>query len=91
MTAVYTFIAEEQANTDCPWSTAEMCRTLAVSRSGYYDWADRAPSDREVTDRMLEVEIEAIWECSGRSYGVPRVTAWLRKQGLGLPRVEVTG
>ena len=60
MTAVYTFIAEEQANTDCPWSTAEMCRTLAVSRSGYYDWADRAPSDREVTDRMLEVEIEAI-------------------------------
>ena len=84
MTAVYTFIAEEQANTDCPWSTAEMCRTLAVSRSGYYDWVDRAPSDREVTDRMLEVEIEAIWECSARTYGVPRVTAWLRKQGFAV-------
>lgn len=84
MRAVYTFIAEEQAAPNCPWSTAEMCRTLAVSRSGYYDWVDRAPSAREVTDRMLEVEIEAIWECSGRSYGVPRVTAWLRRQGFAV-------
>lgn len=70
MTAVYAFIAEERAiptNCDKPWTVAEMCRTLEVSRSGYYDWVDRAPSDREVTDRMLEVEIEAIWECSGRT------------------------
>jgi len=89
VTAVYTFIAEEQANTDCPWSTAEMCRTLAVSRSGYYDWVERAPSDREVTDRMLEVEIEAIWECSARTYGVPRVTAWLRKQGFAVSAKRV--
>lgn len=87
MTAVYTFIAEEQAtptNTTVPWTVSEMCRTLEVSRSGYYGWVDRAPSDREVTDRMLEVEIEAIWECSGRTYGVPRVTAWLRKQGFAV-------
>lgn len=33
---------------------------------------------------MLEVEIEAIWECSDRTYGVPRVTAWLRKQGFAV-------
>jgi hypothetical protein len=34
---VYTFIAEEQAtptNTEKPWTVAEMCRTLEVSRSG---------------------------------------------------------
>lgn len=85
MRAVYTFIAEEQAaptNTDRPWTVAEMCRTLEVSRSGYYDWVGRAPCARELTDRMLEREIEAIWECSDRTYGVPRVTAWLRKQGF---------
>ena len=49
MTAVYTFIAEEQAtptNTTVPWTVSEMCRTLEVSRSGYYGWVDRAPSDR---------------------------------------------
>ncbi len=85
MRAIYTFIAEEQAtptNPDAPWTVAEMCRTLEVSRSGFYDWADRVPSKRETTDRMLEIEIEAIWECSGRTYGVPRVTAWLRRQGF---------
>ena len=85
MRAVYTFIAEEQAtptNVKKPWTVSEMCQALEVSRSGYYDWVDRAPSNRELTDRRLEVEIEAIWECSGRTYGVPRVTAWLRKQGF---------
>jgi transposase InsO family protein len=89
---VYTFIAEEQATpTNCedPWSVAEMCRTLEVSRSGYYDWIDRAPSSRELCDRMLEMEIEAIWECSGRTYGVPRVTAWLHKQGFEVSHKRV--
>lgn len=76
---------QEQAtptDTDKPWTVAEMCRTLEVSRSGYYNWVNREPGQRELTDRLLEVEIEAIWECSGRTYGVPRVTAWLRKQGF---------
>ena len=94
MRALYTFIAEEQAtptNTEDPWTVAEMCRTLEVSRSGFYDWLDRGPSKREITDRILEVEIEAIWECSGRTYGVPRVTAWLRKQGFAVSRKRVAG
>ena len=64
VTIVYTFIAEEKANPDCAWSVAEMCRVLGVSRSGFYDWESRPPSDRELTDRQLAVEIEAIWECS---------------------------
>ena len=49
MTAMYTFIAEEQAtptNRDKPSSVAEMCRTLEVSLSGFYDWVNRAPSNR---------------------------------------------
>ncbi|MFV0318665.1 MAG: hypothetical protein ACK5O2_17085 [Microthrixaceae bacterium] len=92
MTAVYTFIAEEQAtptNPDDPWTVAEMCRTLGVSRSGFSDRAGRAPSERELIDRMLEVEIEAIWGCSGRTYGVPRVTARLRKQGFAVVEFAV--
>ncbi len=86
---MYTFIAEEKANPDCVWSVAEMCRVLAVSRSGFYDWESRPPSDREVTDRMLTVEIETIWECSGRTYGAPRVHAWLRRQGFNPSRKRV--
>jgi len=77
---IYAFIAEEQANK--VWAVTEMCRVLEVSRSGFYDWRDRSPSDREITDRMLAVEIETIWECSDRTYGAPRVHRWLVKQGF---------
>jgi putative transposase len=86
---MYTFIAEEQANPDCAWSITLMCRVLQVSRSGFYDWQSRPPSDREVTDRLLAAEIEAIWECSARTYGAPRVHAWLRRQGYRVARKRV--
>lgn len=82
MTAVYTFIAEEQADPACEWSLVEMCRVLEVSRSGFYDWQTRGPSRRELADRVLIREIELIYECSGQTYGVPRMTHWLRQQNF---------
>lgn len=87
--AVYSFIAEEQASNDNDWTIAEMCRTLEVSRSGFYDWQSRPRSDREITDAMLAREIEAIWECSDRTYGAPRVHRWLRKQRFRVGRKRV--
>jgi len=85
--AIYSFIAEEQANQ--VWSVAEMCRVLEVSRSGFYDWQGRPPSQRELDDRQLAVEIEAIWECSDRTYGAPRMHRWLLKQGFIVGRNRV--
>jgi putative transposase len=87
--AVYSFIAEEQADPNSRWSVAEMCRTLGVSRSGFYGWQRRPPSDRELGDRQLTVEIEAIWHCSDRTYGAPRTHRWLRKQGFRVGRKRV--
>jgi putative transposase len=87
VTAVYSFIAEEKADSRSPWSVAEMCRVLQVSRSGFYDWG--TASQRDVTDRLLAAEIEAIWECSARTYGAPRVHAWLRRQGYRVARKRV--
>lgn len=78
---IYSFIAEEQANNSI-WTVTEMCRVLDVSRSGFYDWHGRGPSDRELSDRRLAIEIEAIWECSDRTYGAPRVHRWLCNQGF---------
>jgi transposase InsO family protein len=86
---MYSFIAEEKADSSCCWSVAEMCRTLGVSRQGFYDWETRPPSDRQVTDRLLAAEIEAIWECSARTYGAPRVHAWLGRQGYRVSRKRV--
>ena len=88
MIAMYSFIAEEQAN-NSEWSIAEMCRVLGVSRSGFYDWQDRPPSQRDLDDAQLAIEIEAIWECSDRTYGSPRVHRWLRKQGFRVGRKRV--
>jgi transposase InsO family protein len=87
--AVYRFIAEEKATPDCSWSISEMCRTLEVSRSGFYDWQGRAPCARDVDDATLATEIEAIWETSGRTYGSPRVHRWLHKQGFRVSRKRV--
>jgi putative transposase len=89
VTAVYSFIAEEKADSSCCWSVAEMCRTLGVSRQGFYDWETRPPSDHQVTDRLLAAEIEAIWECSAHTYGAPRVHAWLVRQGYRVSRKRV--
>ncbi len=87
--AVYSYIAEEQANDDNDWSVAEMCRTLEVSRSGFYDWTNRSICERAVTDAQLAVEIELIWECSDQTYGSPRVHRWLRRQGFRVGRKRV--
>ncbi len=34
---MYSFIAEEKADPRSPWTVAELCRTLGVSRQGFYD------------------------------------------------------
>lgn len=86
---MYSFIAEEKADPASTWTVAAMCRTLGVSRQGFYDWERREPCRRALTDRQLVVEIEAIWEASGRTYGAPRVHAWLRRQGFQVARKRV--
>jgi transposase InsO family protein len=87
--AIYSFIAEERATNDNDWTVVEMCRVLEVSRSGFYGWQSRPRSERAVTDALLAVEIEAIWKCSDRTYGAPRVHRWLRKQEFWVSRKRV--
>ena len=66
-----------------------MCRTLEVSRSGFYDWVRHEPSTRELDDAALAVEIQAIWEASDWTYGSPRVHRWLRRHGFRVARKRV--
>jgi transposase InsO family protein len=66
-----------------------MCRVLEVSRSGFYDWSTRPPSARDLEDRVLAREIELIWVGSGETYGVPRMTNWLNKQGFAVNHKRV--
>ena len=65
------------------FDVAVACRVLKVSRSGYYDWANRPPSARAVEDARLTETIRRIHYDSRCTYGSPRVHAELRL-GLGL-------
>ena len=66
-----------------------MCRVLSVSRSGYYDWRGRSPSQRQRTDTSLTERIRQIHERSRRTYGYPRVHAELRVLGIRCGRKRV--
>src|SRR4051794_26885509 len=66
------------------------CELLGVSRSGYYDWAGRAPSDRALTDAWLTETIRQIHEEHRRVYGSPRIHADLRlAHGIRVSRERV--
>ena len=77
-----------QAHRD-EFSVSLMCRVLQVSRSGYYDWAKRPPSERTPEEQRLRIEVRSIHRRSGRTYGSPRVHRHLRAQGIRCSRKRV--
>ncbi|WP_382155538.1 IS3 family transposase [Hydrogenophaga sp. ANAO-22] len=81
----YGFIARHRS----VWPTRTMCRVLAVSHSGFYEWMDRAPSQRSQDDARLTRLIRESFELSDRTYGSPRVWHDLRALGesCGMNRV----
>lgn len=73
----YRFIAQQQRQ----YSVGRMCVMLQISRSGYYVWKKRQPSQREQNNRALIDHIRRIYKLSRKTYGSPRVYAQLKKQG----------
>lgn len=57
-----------------------MCKTLEVSRSGFYAWVDRDESERARENRRLTMLIQGIFTESRGIYGVPRVHETLRQR-----------
>jgi putative transposase len=52
-----------------------LCRMLGVSKSGYYAWRSRPPSERSRQDAFLTEKIREIHSRSRETYGYPRVHA----------------
>jgi transposase InsO family protein len=59
-----------------------MCEVMQVSKSGYYKWLKRVPSNRSIMNVMIVNEIRAIHSLSKFRYGSPRITKELRVQGI---------
>jgi len=58
------------------------CETLAVSRSGYYAWADHPKSNRTIDNQKLLGNIRQIYDESRQTYGSPRITKKLNQEGI---------
>lgn len=81
----FKLIEAERANFSVPL----MCRMLGVSRSGYYDWRRRPPSERHKADAGLTERIREIHNRSRGTYGYPRIHAELRSVGIRCGRKRV--
>ena len=66
-----------------------MCTTLEVSRSGFYAWLNRGPSERKKSDARMTELIREIHKGSRCTYGAPRIHEALKAGGVqcGLNRV----
>ncbi len=71
------------------YPAALLCRTLRVSRSGYYAWRQRGPSARAQADAQLTEQIVTVHQQSRGVYGAPRVQAHLNAAGQGVSRKRV--
>lgn len=68
---------------------ATMCRVLGVSPSGYYAWRKRPASARAQADQRLLRQIRTAHAASRGTYGVPRIHAELREQGVRVGRKRI--
>jgi putative transposase len=59
-----------------------LCKTMMVSRSGYFSWLNRAPSARINSDVALSQLIAEEHRCSRGTYGRRRIKRSLAKKGI---------
>ena len=71
------------------FSIEKMACVLGVSRSGYYEFIDRAPSKRALENEALLCEIKKVHKNSRGTYGSPRVHAKLKSLGNPCSRTRV--
>jgi transposase InsO family protein len=66
-----------------------LCDVLGVSRSGFYAWKKRSPSERAKKRARLATAIAATHKKSKRRYGSPRIHRALRENGVRVSRKTV--
>jgi len=64
------------------WPLRVMARTLQVTRGGYHAWLGREPSPRFHRRTALSAAVVEVHRASRRTYGSPRVTAAMKKDGV---------
>lgn len=85
--SAYPFIEAEKAEPG--GNVKRACTLFEVSRSAYYSWSRHIPSMRKRSDAELSNKITAIHDKSRHTYGAPRITAELARQGIAAGKKRV--
>lgn len=80
---------EFMRNHEEEFSVGRMSGMLGVSRSGYYHFTKRMPSQHKKEEERLLMKIKTIYEASRQTYGSPRVHAELQDQGETCSRQRI--
>ena len=81
----FAFIHEHR---EC-WPVRLLCKVLAVSVSGYYDWRHHKPTPRARRRAELAQRVREIHQTHRRCYGSPRIFAQLKFDGQKVSRKTV--
>ncbi len=71
------------------WGVEPICAVLPIAPSTYYAAKAREPSDRQVRDEQLKVEIRRVHAENYRVYGAPKVWTQLGREGITVARCTV--
>ena len=66
-----------------------MCKSLEVSKSGYYNWLKSGSSKRWLENQVISMHIKDIFKKCIESYGPPRIKVELEKRGCYVSRPRV--
>lgn len=67
-----------------------MLKHLGVSKSGYYSWKARKPSQQQLHKEAMQKEIKQIHDESHQIYGAPKIHRKLRDKGFCISERTVT-
>jgi putative transposase len=80
----YAWMHQQQAE----FPVSRLCRTLAVSRSGYYEWLGRPPST-QAADQQLQEKVQRYFTQGRGTYGTRRIKHLLAQEGLQVSRRRI--
>jgi len=71
------------------YSIVKMCGWLGVSKSGYYKWRSRTPSQRAQQRERVREACTGLFSVFKERYGAPRLTVELNERGISCCRNHV--
>ena len=81
----YEFIGQHHTQ----FRIAVLCRVLRVSRSGFYEWRQRAPSPRVQANARLLADIRRVHRDHREAYGALKTWRALNRQGVACGKHRV--